>query len=601
MAETLSPPPLRQPVVDRAALLLEREWASWQELLWQQIGWLRGQLTQGLLGQGQADKLAVWSSPDTLTYDSLLYWDRVNHRMGLGTVTPKAPLTFADTIGQKILLYAGGQERYGLGIAGSQLQVFAAGPARVSLGSMNNTDAVTFTSILDISTAGVHIPASPVGIGTPPVNGWHLTTGGYPSRFNGNVAIHAHTGLAYDPPVNVWTRSGSIAADSIYLGSGDVAPRYQLDCPGWGFMGLLGVGYAPDVNYSIRAGTSYFDNLTSALDVRIDRYLQHIGPNAGINGWADLAWGLRVYGQAYYDASVDIAGNLGLAVWPPTQRLDVNGYAYIRAGAGIGTPPVGGYALRVSGAPITLLGPVGIGYDGASGIWLKAGNSVLDALTVTGATTLTGITGIGGAPNGSHHLTCHGASYLYGAVGVGGGGAISGWQFAVTGNSWLRGATQFEYGLTCTHAFEGLRCSNVGSTVGTWNPSNYIAFGWDGSYVRCRVDDYQAGAVSLTFPSDIRVKEAIQLDVPGLQAVCRLQPVSFQYIRQQEAYGYPRGRQYGLLAQETAPHAPLAVRPEGGLEGWLIVDYPALVPVLIQALQELAQQVHTLEELYYGN
>jgi len=63
---------------------------------WHQLGdgW------RGLSG-GSAGYGAVWSSSSALTYDSALYVDTTNHRLGIGTTSPA---TFLDIKGNNVFL-----------------------------------------------------------------------------------------------------------------------------------------------------------------------------------------------------------------------------------------------------------------------------------------------------------------------------------------------------------------------------------------------------------------------------------------------------------------------------------------------------------------
>ena len=144
----------------------------------------------------------------------------------------------------------------------------------------------------------------------------------------------------------------------------------------------------------------------------------------------------------------------------------------------------------------------------------------------------------------------------------------------------------------------GVRCNNVGTASGD-GYSNAVALGWDGT-LKCRIDGSQVGTVTITPPSDARLKVDVQADVPGLGAVRALTPISFVYDQAQREVGFPTGRHYGLIAQDAAPHVPLVVTEDGSAEHWLALDYAALVPVLIQAVQELAQQVQVLQAQISG-
>jgi len=134
----------------------------------------------------------------------------------------------------------------------------------------------------------------------------------------------------------------------------------------------------------------------------------------------------------------------------------------------------------------------------------------------------------------------------------------------------------------------GMRCGNVGS-VGAEGVSNSIAFGWTGSAVAVRVDTTQLGTMNVTPPSDARWKTDVQDDCPGLDAVMALRPVTFRYDQsKREGLGFPQGRQYGLIAQEAQSIIPSAIEDDGSEDHYLGLDYRKVVPVLIQAIKELA-------------
>jgi hypothetical protein len=145
----------------------------------------------------------------------------------------------------------------------------------------------------------------------------------------------------------------------------------------------------------------------------------------------------------------------------------------------------------------------------------------------------------------------------------------------------------------------GIRCSQGGGTLsGAW--SNQIGFGWTGSQITAAVDNIYNGTVNITPPSDERLKIDIEEDVPGLDAICALRPVTFRY--KPGLYPLPADgveiegpRQYGLIAQEAQPHVPLVIEDDGSDEHFLGLDYRKLVPVLIRAVQELTTRVVALE------
>ena len=188
MAErVLGPPPIREALAYRDTLLPTATWVRWLDLLRQQAasgvpgpvgptgpvgpqgpigatgsqgptGATGSQGPQGvqgpqgptgppgpLGGTGVANKVGYWLNASTMTYDSLLHYDPVQHWLGIGTATPTAPLTFSNALGPKIdIWYAAGAGRYGMGLQGSQMQIYADPNGMIRLG---NVDAAgtTFT------------------------------------------------------------------------------------------------------------------------------------------------------------------------------------------------------------------------------------------------------------------------------------------------------------------------------------------------------------------------------------------------------------------------------------------------------------------------
>lgn len=454
MTETnvlLTPPLFREALVQAGPWTMTDAWQRWLSAFWQQQVTLWEQSQQAhVLGTGETHKLAVWQDASTLTHDTLLHYDRTQHWLGVGTATPTAPLTFPSVEGHKISLYG---TTYGIGIAPGRIRLYGDASGGLSLGIMAGT---TFTNHLEVTESGVQV-RSALSQAHAPVSSYSFY-GAFNGYFGGTFQTSGRVGIPFAPPVNVWVRTGSMSVDSLYLGGGDIAPRWPLDCPWAGHIGLLGAGYEPVAGYAIRASTCWMDSM-------------------------------------------------------------------------------------------------GVGYERNASYSIRAGSSWFDRL------------GIGYAPNPTYSLTA-GVASLDGLT--------------VVGSQAILGTTG------------GVAYTNVGNTVGTGNLSNTIAFGWTGSQVTVRVDNYQAGALSLVAVSDRRAKEAIAADVPGLAAVCALEPISFLYRRDADAYGLPHGRHYGLVAQDAQPHVPLAVRDEA-YAPYLHIDYDQLVPVLINAVKELTARVAALE------
>jgi Chaperone of endosialidase len=91
--------------------------------------------------------------------------------------------------------------------------------------------------------------------------------------------------------------------------------------------------------------------------------------------------------------------------------------------------------------------------------------------------------------------------------------------------------------------------------------------------------------------SSVRFKRDVVPETDGLAEVLRLKPVNFRY---RKGYGDGGGReQYGFLAEDVVRVMPKLVGLDA--EGRpLNLDYMALVPVLVKAVQEQQQQIDAL-------
>ena len=96
--------------------------------------------------------------------------------------------------------------------------------------------------------------------------------------------------------------------------------------------------------------------------------------------------------------------------------------------------------------------------------------------------------------------------------------------------------------------------------------------------------------------SDARAKTNIRSLAPasGLDIISRLRPVTYNFIESERDAHSPRPDvdQIGLLAQEVRTVLPSIVLEDE--EGRLLVNYTALIPVLIEAIQTLQGEVEEL-------
>lgn len=116
-----------------------------------------------------------------------------------------------------------------------------------------------------------------------------------------------------------------------------------------------------------------------------------------------------------------------------------------------------------------------------------------------------------------------------------------------------------------------------------------------------------SGSISSWY-SDERLKENITLIPNALSKVISLRGVTFQPNDVAASFGYAKENQVGVIAQDVEKVLPEAVKPapfdmestEEGVvsrsgENYKTVQYEKLVPLLIEAIKELEQQVRELK------
>lgn len=110
-----------------------------------------------------------------------------------------------------------------------------------------------------------------------------------------------------------------------------------------------------------------------------------------------------------------------------------------------------------------------------------------------------------------------------------------------------------------------------------------------------------SGAVTAAYfhtSSDMRLKNNItDLNVPVLQILSSLQPVSYNFIKDSLIYlenGDEDRLHYGLVAQEVQEILPNIVHEDAA--GYLSVNYIELIPLLIQAINQQQAQIEELQD-----
>lgn len=104
-------------------------------------------------------------------------------------------------------------------------------------------------------------------------------------------------------------------------------------------------------------------------------------------------------------------------------------------------------------------------------------------------------------------------------------------------------------------------------------------------------DGWFAGNVTATaflYSSDARLKADIKNMENAREKLSHIHGVSYHYKADKD-----KKEKIGVLAQDVASVYPEAVATDAN--GMMAVDYPALVPVLIEAVNELSKEVETLK------
>jgi hypothetical protein len=111
------------------------------------------------------------------------------------------------------------------------------------------------------------------------------------------------------------------------------------------------------------------------------------------------------------------------------------------------------------------------------------------------------------------------------------------------------------------------------------------------------------GDICATITSDERLKTNIKNDVEGLSIIKKLKPITFQYNdKYKELNPHKDDRNnFGLIAQQIEKILPEIIYPVYG--GFMGVDYVALIPILIKAVQEQQRLIDDLRKdlEYYKN
>ncbi len=263
----------------------------------------------------------------------------------------------------------------------------------------------------------------------------------------------------------------------------------------------------------------------------------------------------------------------------------------------------GVFGESFSGDAVLGVSESGYGVRGDTGI--ASGAGVLGTNSTAG-----GCSGLGVIAPVGHCAGVFGSGITTNGIGVIGqnlnGTGVAGWgQHGVFGRSNTRGfggvigiattasncstsaANTICYGVigdaTSSPNNAGVGVMGIGTDAGIWGRATGggLAAIFDGN-VQVNGD--------LTETSDARLKKDIADLAPGLDAVLALRPVTFAW-RDESRSGE---QQMGFIAQEVRDILPALVHESGNDQGTLSIEPLALLPVLVNAIQEQQAQIDAL-------
>ena len=254
----------------------------------------------------------------------------------------------------------------------------------------------------------------------------------------------------------------------------------------------------------------------------------------------------------------------------------------------------GGFPLELEGAGTGATGPTGA--TGATGVTGASGVQGVDGATgtagVNGATGPTGATGAQGVDGATGTAGANGATGTAGSNGATGPQGASGPQSGylngpISGFSLLIGATGvINAGATGAGWFGGaLYLGPQGATGVAWGATGSIR---------------ATNEITAYYSSDERLKENIEPIENALGKLRKLKGVMFDWKDEvvaekggEDGY-FVRKHDTGVIAQEVEAVLPEVVAER--IDGYKAVRYEKLAGLIIQAINELADQVDALKK-----
>ena len=102
------------------------------------------------------------------------------------------------------------------------------------------------------------------------------------------------------------------------------------------------------------------------------------------------------------------------------------------------------------------------------------------------------------------------------------------------------------------------------------------------------------GDVVAYYSSDIRLKDNVEVIKGSLDKIDGIRGVEFDWNEKSPGWAKERGHDVGVIAQEVQKVLPEVVQERKN--GYLGVDYKRIVPLLIESVKELKQEVEYLKK-----
>jgi hypothetical protein len=94
--------------------------------------------------------------------------------------------------------------------------------------------------------------------------------------------------------------------------------------------------------------------------------------------------------------------------------------------------------------------------------------------------------------------------------------------------------------------------------------------------------------------SDIRFKKNILNIQNPIELILKMRGVTYEYKKEEfKRYNFEEGKKIGFIAQELNEIIPEAVKIDG--EGYLAVNYSAIIPLLVEAIKEQQKEINELK------